>query len=150
MHMFSMPVCTCSLSQDVGSNHMHTFEAGDCENWRNPKKYTRGRDNSEQKSESLLLFLFHGMEFWVIFFSSGEWFRTKFRELASIFVPLYGIPSIFSFVYFVFRGIFLSEIPNPKCKYSKKIGVSKTHLLIEGLVGETVTCSITIKRRDRF
>ncbi len=45
---------------------------------------------------------------------------------------------------------FLSEIPNPKCKYSKKIGVSKTHLLIEGLVGETVTCSITIKRRDRF
>jgi hypothetical protein len=54
------------------------------------------------------------------------------------------------FCLFCLPWIFLSEIPNPKCKYSKKVGVSKTNLLIEGLVGETVTCPITIKRRDRF
>ncbi len=37
------------------------------------------RNASEQDFASLLLFLFHGSEFWVVF-SSVEWFRTEFRE----------------------------------------------------------------------
>jgi hypothetical protein len=38
------------------------------------------RNGSEQNSKGLLLFLFHGTEFRVVF-SSAEWFRMKFREL---------------------------------------------------------------------
>jgi len=41
-------------------------------------------------------FLFHGMEFLVVF-SSTEWFGTEFREFASISVPRNGIPSCFLF-----------------------------------------------------
>jgi hypothetical protein len=82
--------------------------------------------------ESWLLFLFHGTEIRFLL-SSLEGFGTEFRELASIFVPLNGIPSCYLFcgrvhgtagipseiticsVYSVFRGIiFLSEIPNPR------------------------------------
>ena len=38
----------------------------------------------EQHSVGLLLFLFHGLEFWVVF-SSAEWFGMYFREFASNF-----------------------------------------------------------------
>ncbi len=48
----------------------------------------------EQNSKCLLSFLFHWREFRVGF-SSAEWFRKEFREFASIFVPWYWIPSIF-------------------------------------------------------
>ncbi len=54
----------------------------------------RLRNDSEQNSESLLLFLFHRTEFQVVF-SSAEWFRTEFHVFASIFVLWYRIPSIF-------------------------------------------------------
>jgi hypothetical protein len=103
------------------------------------------RNGSERHSESFFLFLFHGMEFRVVF-SSAEWFGTEFREFASIFVPRNAIQSCFLFrgrarngnsesflfrgtagipseiticsVYSVFRGIiFLSEIPNPNSQY---------------------------------
>ncbi len=45
----------------------------------------RVRNGLEQNSKCWLLFLFHGTEFRVVF-SSAEWFRTEFREFASIFV----------------------------------------------------------------
>ena len=54
------------------------------------------RNGSERNSESLLLFLFHGTEFRVVF-SSAEEFGRKFRELASSLVPRNGIPSCFLF-----------------------------------------------------
>ncbi len=53
----------------------------------------------------LLRFVLHGTEFWV-FFSSAEWFGTKFREFASIFVPWNWIPSCF-----LFRGRVQNGIP---------------------------------------
>ncbi len=42
------------------------------------------RNASGRNSESLLLFLFYGRKFRVVF-SSAEWFRTELREYASIF-----------------------------------------------------------------
>jgi hypothetical protein len=54
------------------------------------------RNGSEHNSESLLLFLFHGTEFRVVF-SSAEKFGRKFRELASSLVPRNGILSCFLF-----------------------------------------------------
>jgi hypothetical protein len=68
---------------------------------------------SEGNSESLLLFLFNGTEFRVVF-SSSEGFGTEFREF--LLRGTAGIPSEVAIcsVYSVFRGIiFLSEIPNP-------------------------------------
>jgi hypothetical protein len=59
---------------------------------------------SEWNSKGLLLFLFHGTEFQVVF-SSAEWFRTEFRECASIVVTRNRIPSIF-----LFRGMVQNEI----------------------------------------
>jgi hypothetical protein len=59
---------------------------------------------SDRNSESLLLFLFHGTGFRA-FFSCMKWFGTEFREFASIFVPLYGIPSIFLFHRIVRNGL---------------------------------------------
>ncbi len=56
-------------------------------------------------SESLLLFLFHGTEFRVVF-SSVEEFGMKFREFASILVLRNGIPSCF-----LFRGRVRNGIP---------------------------------------
>jgi hypothetical protein len=41
-----------------------------------------------------------------VVFSSAEWFGTEFREFASIFVLLNGIPS-----YFLFRGRVRNGIP---------------------------------------
>jgi hypothetical protein len=49
-------------------------------------------------------FVLHGTEFLVVF-SSGEWFRTEFREFASIFGPRNGIPSCFLFRRRVQNGI---------------------------------------------
>ncbi len=49
---------------------------------------------SERNSESLVLFLFRGTEFRVVF-SFAEWFGTEFQVFASIFVPRNGIPSCF-------------------------------------------------------
>jgi hypothetical protein len=48
--------------------------------------------------------MFHGTEFRVVFFSA-EWFRTEFREFASIFVPWYRISSIFILCGTVRNGI---------------------------------------------
>jgi hypothetical protein len=68
---------------------------------------------SEPNYGSLLLFLFSGTEFRVVF-SSAEGFGTEFRDF--LFRGTTGIPSEITIcsVYSVFRGIiFLSEIPNP-------------------------------------
>jgi hypothetical protein len=107
-----------------------------CSTERNSESFSLLLKDSEQNPESLLLFLLCRTEFRA-FFSSAE-----FQESASIFVPLYRVPSIFffhemvwnriprdfcsteqpdsaganqnCFVYSVFRGIiFLSEISNP-------------------------------------
>jgi hypothetical protein len=84
-----------------------------CSTERNSKLFSLPLNGSEGNSESLLLFLVHGMEFRIVF-SSAEGFGTEFREF--LFRGTAGIPSeitICSF-YSVFRGIiFLSEIPNP-------------------------------------
>jgi hypothetical protein len=80
---------------------------------RNSELFSLPLKCSKGNSESLLLFLFNGTEFQVVF-SSAEGFGTKFRGF--LFRRTAGIPSeitICSF-YSVFRGIiFLSEIPNP-------------------------------------
>ncbi len=54
-------------------------------------------------------FLFHRTEFRA-FFSSAEWFGTEFRVFASIFVPLYRIPSIF-----LLQGMIRNGIPRVFC-----------------------------------
>jgi hypothetical protein len=80
---------------------------------RNSELCSLPRNSSEQNYGSLLLFLFHGTEFRVVF-SSVEGFRTEFRDF--MFCGTTGIPSEITIcsVYSVFRGIiFLSEIPNP-------------------------------------
>ena len=59
---------------------------------------------SERHSENLHLFWFHGTEFRVVF-CSAEWFRTDFREFASIFVLRNGIPTYFLFLVRVQNGI---------------------------------------------
>jgi hypothetical protein len=72
------------------------------------------RKGSERNSESLLLFLFYGTEFCVVFYSA-EGFRTEFRGF--LFRGTAGIPAEITIcsVYSVFRGIiFGSEIPNPR------------------------------------
>jgi hypothetical protein len=81
---------------------------------RNSELCSLQEKGSEQNYGSLLLFLFHGTEFRVIF-SSAEEFGTEFRVF--LFRGTTGIPSEVTIcsVYSVFRGIiFLSEIPNPK------------------------------------
>jgi hypothetical protein len=59
---------------------------------------------SEQNSENLLLFLFHGAEFRAVF-SSTKCSGTKFRKFASIFVPRDEILS-----YFFFRELLQNQI----------------------------------------
>ncbi len=54
--------------------------------------------------ESLLLFLFHGTEFRVVF-SSAEGFGREFREIASIFVPWTEFGVFFLFPWRVWKGI---------------------------------------------
>ena len=72
------------------------------------------RNGSEQNSKCLLIFLFHGTEFRVVF-SSAEWFRTEFREFASIFVPQYRIHSIF-----LLFGTVPNGIPRVFCSAEKQ------------------------------
>ncbi len=91
------------------------------------------RNGSERFSESLLLFLFHGTEFRVVF-SSAEGFGTKFRELLLFFFNgtefLAGFSSAEGFgrefqefsvprnssVYSIFRGIiFCRKFPTLLC-----------------------------------
>ncbi len=65
---------------------------------------------SKGNSENMLLFLFHGTEFRVVFSPAAE-FGTEFRDI--LFRRTAGIPSEITLCS-VFRGIiFLSEIPNP-------------------------------------
>ncbi len=66
--------------------------------------------SSEQNSESLLLFLFHGLEFRVVFFSAEGFGGRGFREFASLFVPLNGILSCF-----LFHGRIPKETPRVFC-----------------------------------
>jgi hypothetical protein len=80
---------------------------------RNSELFPLPQKGSEQNYGSLLLFLFHGTEFRVVF-SSAEEFGTEFRDF--LFRGTIGIPSeiTISSVYSVLRGIiFLLEIPNP-------------------------------------
>jgi hypothetical protein len=80
---------------------------------RNSELCSLPEKGSEQNYGSLLLFMFHGAEFRVIF-SSAEGFVTEFRVF--LFRGTTGIPSEVTIcsVYSIFRGIiFLSEIPNP-------------------------------------
>ncbi len=80
---------------------------------RNSELCSLPQKSSEENYGSLLLFLFHGTEFRVIF-SSAERLGTEFRDF--LFRGTTGIPSEITIcsVYSVFRGIiFLSEIPNP-------------------------------------
>ncbi len=80
---------------------------------RNSELCSLPQKGSEQNYGSLLLFLFHGTEFRVVF-SSVEGFETEFRDF--LFSGRTGIPSEITIcsVFSVFRGIiFLSEIPNP-------------------------------------
>jgi hypothetical protein len=82
---------------------------------RNSELCSLPQKGSEQYNGSLLLFLFHGTEFRVVF-SSAEGFGTEFRDF--LFRGTTGIPSEITIcsAYSVFRGIiFLSEIPNPSC-----------------------------------
>ncbi len=85
-----------------------------CSTERNSELFSLPRKGSEQISESMFLFLFHGTEFRVVF-SSAEGFGTEFRRF--LFRGTAGIPSEISncSVYSVFHGIiFLSEIPKPR------------------------------------
>ncbi len=81
---------------------------------RNSELCSLPQKGSEHNYGRLLLFLFHGTEFRVVF-SSTEGFGTEFRDF--LFRGTTGIPSEITIcsVYSVFRGIiFLSEIPNPR------------------------------------
>jgi len=83
---------------------------------RNSELFSLPLKGSEGNSESMLLFLVHGTEFRVVF-SPAEGFGTEFRDF--LFRGIAGIPSEITLcsVYSVFRGIiFLSEIPNPRCR----------------------------------
>jgi hypothetical protein len=83
---------------------------------RNSELCSLPQEGSEQNYGNLLIFLFNGTEFRVVF-SSSEGFGTEFRDF--LFRGTTGIPSEITIcsVYSVFRGIiFLSEIPNPTSK----------------------------------
>ncbi len=84
-----------------------------CSTKRNIELFSLPLKCSEGNYESLLLFLFNGTEFRVVF-SSAEGFGTEFRGFR--FRGTAGNPSEITIcsVYSVFRGIiFLPEIPNP-------------------------------------
>ncbi len=91
------------------SENLHLFGSTE----RNSQLCSLPQKGLEQNYGSLLLFLFHGTEFRVVF-SFAEGFGMEFRDF--LFRGTTGIPSEITIcsVYSVFRGIiFLSEIPNP-------------------------------------
>jgi hypothetical protein len=71
---------------------------------RNSELFSLPLKGSEGNSESLLLFLFYGTEFRVVFFYA-DWFGREFREFASFFGPRNGIPSCFILCGSVRNGI---------------------------------------------
>ncbi len=84
-----------------------------CSTERNSELFSLPRKGSERNSASMLLFLIHGTEFRVVFFSA-EGFGMDVREF--LFRGTAGISSEITIcsVSSVFHGIiFLSEIPNP-------------------------------------
>ncbi len=84
-----------------------------CSTERNSELFSLPRKGSERNSASMLLVLFHGTEFRVVF-SSTEWFGTEYQEF--LFRGTAGIRSEITIcsVNSVFRGIlFFGEIPNP-------------------------------------
>ncbi len=89
---------------------------------RNSELFSLPRNGSEQNSESLLLFLFHGTDFRVVV-SSAEGFGTEFREYTSIFVTRNGIPSCF-----LFRGRVRNGIPEVSIPRNSRNSVGNKHL----------------------
>ncbi len=89
-----------------------------CSTERNFRLFSLPLKSSEGNTESLLLFWFHGMEFWVVF-SSAEEFGREFREFASILVPRNGFPSCFLFgfgrEFREFASIFVQRNGIPSC-----------------------------------
>ncbi len=83
---------------------------------------------SEQNSESLLLYLFHGTKFRVVF-SSAEWLGMEFREFASFFVPGYWIPSIF-----LWRGKVQNGIPRVCFNFCSTVRNSEHFFLFREIV----------------
>jgi hypothetical protein len=68
------------------------------------------------------IFWFHGTEFRLVF-SSEEWFGTELWEFASIFVPRNGIPS-----HFLFRGRVRNGIPRFSVPRNNRNSVGNNHL----------------------
>ncbi len=99
-----------------------------CSTEQNSQLFSLPLKRSEGNFESLLLFWYHGKEFWVVFcsaegssiFAQRNGIPQKSSERNSesfLFLRTAGIPSevTICFVYSVFRRIiFFSEIPNPK------------------------------------
>ncbi len=105
---------SCVLFREIVRNGIPRifFYFGSTE--RNSELFSYPQQGSKHYYGRLLLFLFHGTEFRVVF-SSAEGFGTEFQDF--LFRGTTGIPSEINIcsVYSVFRGIiFLSEIPNPK------------------------------------
>ncbi len=89
---------------------------------RNSEWFSLPRNGSEPNSESLLIFLFYGTEFRVIF-SSAEGFGAKFREHASIFDPRNGILRCF-----LFRGRVRNGIPRISVPRNSRNSLGNNHL----------------------
>jgi hypothetical protein len=104
---------SCVLFRGIVRNEIPRFCIYFGSTERNSELCSLPQKGSEQNNGILLLFLFYGTEFRVVF-SSAEGFGTEFRDL--LFRGTTGIPAEITIcsVYSVFRGIiFLSEIPNP-------------------------------------
>jgi hypothetical protein len=89
---------------------------------RNSELFSLPLKGSEGNSESLLLFLFRGTEFRVVF-SSLEGFGREFQEFASISVPRNGIPRCF-----LFRGRVRNGIPRNSVPRNSRNSVGNNHL----------------------
>ncbi len=88
-------VLSCFLFRGMVRNGIPKVCLYFCSMERNSELFSLPLKGLEGNSESLLLFLCHGMEFRVVF-SSAERFGREFREFNSIFGPRNGIPSVFS------------------------------------------------------
>jgi hypothetical protein len=113
----------CSLPRngsERNSENVHLQYFGFTE--RNSELYSLPQKGSEQNYGILLLFLFHGTEFRVVF-SSAEGFGTELYDFASIFVPRNGISS-----YFLFRGRVRNGIPRFSVPRNNRNSVGNNHL----------------------